>query len=193
MKRIEPCLKTEDAKFNSVMIVEESTVMPAEGDIYLADFDIDKLDGAESPSSLNNLDTKTVNQDYLDCFGFDKLDETVIDTGSEAGNNRSSLEDNLIVDSPGGIENDKYEKNDTVKTEPIEVDLETSQAVDNIPKANNKKIVLVYRVDLNKSIISSETIPKGNCDSKTNTVNDTEVAIKEEVDVPVCGKCLFLK
>ena len=211
MKTKDQVSKTENAKFGSNMIIEENPVMPVEGDIYVADFDIDKLDGAENPPSVNSLDTKTANQDYLDCFGFDKLDDSGLDTGSEASNSLGSLEDNVIVDSPDvvnpGFETNEDEKTISLKSETIEEDFETAQAVDNIPKATvditpkvdnvNKKIVVVYRVDLNKTK-SSEPFSKArsllsNKYYKLDAVNDSEVAVKTEVDLPVCGKCLFIK
>ena len=172
------------------MIVEENTVMPAEGDIYVADFDIDKLDSAESLSNKTNLETHTVNQDYLDCFGFDKLDENVLDTESESDNKQASLEDVLLGETDAA-ENDKDE-NDMVKSDRNEEDLETAQAVDNIPEVDNKKIIVVCRVDLKKPN-TAETISKEKINSNADTVCDSEVAVKEVGEAPVCGKCLFVK
>ena len=212
MKTKDQVSKTENAKIGSNMIIEENPVMPVEGDIYVADFDIDKLDGAENPSGVNSIsDAKSANQDYLDCFGFDKLDDSGLDTGSETSNSLGSLEDNVIADSPDvvnpGFETNEDEKTISLKSETIEEDFETAQAVDNIPKATvdnipkadnvNKKIVVVYRVDLNKTKFS-EPFSKArsllsNKYYKLDAENDPEVAVKTEVDLPVCGKCLFIK
>lgn len=131
------------------MIVEENTAMPAEGDIYVADFDIDKLDGAENLQS--NTNPTTHKQDHQDCFGFEKLIEESSSVDSET--DISTQADSLNVDSLETVDNEYAkagELNSNREEKNVEIDDHVSSSLVDInarSEVYSKQIIIVNSSD----------------------------------------------